>query len=189
MPNALTATRALLTVPFVLLMRGESAPSAWEAALVLAAAVVTDVLDGWIARRRGVPTAAGAVLDHAADCLFVTGGLAAGAARGAFPWILPVLVAAAFVQYVVDSYWVHRERALRASMLGRWNGMLYFAPLTGDVLVRAGLGVIQPVVTVLAWTLVGSTVISMGERLCMVMRSWRRAPGWPVEGRGDRSPR
>jgi phosphatidylglycerophosphate synthase len=186
MANALTAARIALTLPFVFLMTRHGAPSAMLAALVLAAAIVTDVLDGLIARRRGTATARGRVFDHAADCLFVTGGLAAGAVRGAFPWILPVLVAAAFVQYVVDSYVAHRERALRTSALGRWNGILYFAPLAGDVLVRAGFHVIHPAVTALAWMLVASTVISMGQRLWTVMRASRRRPARSGEGRRDR---
>jgi phosphatidylglycerophosphate synthase len=188
MANALTAVRVLLALPFALLMTQEGVLPAALAALVLAAAIVTDALDGPIARRRGTATAAGRVFDHAADCLFVTGGLAAGAARGAFPWILPALVAAAFVQYVVDSYWVHGARALRTSTLGRYNGILYFAPLGGDVLVRVGLGALQPAVTALAGTLVVSTVLSMGERLWAVTSRSRRAPGSPAGGRGGRPP-
>src|SRR5712691_9892497 len=180
MANALTAARVLLAVPFAFLMARADAWSAALAGLVLAAAITTDVLDGLLARRRGTATAAGRVFDHAADCLFVTTGLAAGALRSVFPWILAPLVAVAFAQYVVDSYWGHRGRALRTSALGRWNGILYFVPLGGDVLVRLGLRALGPVVTVLAWTLVASTVISMGERLWALMRTWRTARGSPA---------
>jgi CDP-diacylglycerol---glycerol-3-phosphate 3-phosphatidyltransferase len=188
MANVLTAVRVLLVLPFAFLMGHEGVLPAALAALVLAAAIATDALDGPIARRRGAATAAGGVFDHATDCLFVTSGLAAGAARGAFPWILPALVAAAFVQYVADSYWIHGGRALRTSVLGRYNGILYFAPLGGDVLVRLGLGALQPAVSVLAWTLVVSTVLSMGERLWAVTRRSRRAPGSPAGEREDRPP-
>src|SRR5439155_21586517 len=105
MANALTASRLLLAVPFAFLMVRADVWSAALAALALAAAIATDLLDGPLARRRGTATPAGGVFEHTADCLFVTGRLAAGAARGAFPWILPVLVPAAFVQYVADSHW------------------------------------------------------------------------------------
>ena len=111
------------------------------------------------------------------------------AVRGAFPWILPVLVAVAFVQYVVDSYWLHRDRALRTSALGRWNGILYFAPLGGDVLVRVGLPALRPAVTALVWLLVTSTLMSMGERLWAVTRASRTAPGSHAGGTADRPPR
>ena len=186
MANALTAARVLLAVPFAYFM---TRPGAWSAALaglLLAAAIATDLLDGPLARRRGTATAASGLFDHAADCWFVTIGLAAGAARGAFPWILSVLVALAFAQYVADSYWGHGGRALRTSPLGRWNGILYFVPLVGDVLVRLGLGTLDPVVNALAWALVASTVISMGERLWMLARAPRAARGSPAAGTGDR---
>ena len=186
MANALTAARVLLVVPFAWLMARGDAWSAALAGLVLAAAIATDLLDGPLARRHGTATATGGVFDHTADCLFVTTGLAAGAARGVFPWVLPILVAAAFTQYVVDSYWGHGGRALRTSGLGRWNGILYFAPLGGDVLVRLGLQALGPVVTVLAWALVVSTVISMGERLWVFTRASRTARGSPAGGTEDR---
>jgi CDP-diacylglycerol--glycerol-3-phosphate 3-phosphatidyltransferase len=189
MANALTFARLLLALPFSLLMLRHDREAASLAALVLGAAIVTDVLDGHIARRRGIASSWGRLFDHATDCLFVTAGLAAGATRGAFPWVLPVLVVTAFGQYVVDSYWLHRQRALRPSALGRWNGMLYFAPLAGDVLARAGLGFIGPVVTAVAWALVVSTIVSMGERLWALTRVSRRAPGSPAEGTEDPPPR
>jgi phosphatidylglycerophosphate synthase len=134
-------------------------------------------------------TAAGTAFDHTTDFFFVAGGLAAGAARGAFPWILPVLVTAAFAQYVVDSYWLHRARRLRVSRLGRYNGILYFAPLVGDVLVRLGLQVLEAPLRVLVWLLVLSTLLSMGLRLRAVMSRAERAPGMPAGGRGAPSRR
>jgi CDP-diacylglycerol--glycerol-3-phosphate 3-phosphatidyltransferase len=189
MANALTVARVVLTMPLIVLMVREDQASALLAALVLATGIATDVLDGRVARHRGTASPVGTLFDHAADCLFVTSGLAAGAVRGAFPWILPVLVVAAFGQYLVDSYWLHRQRTLRPSGLGRANGILYFVPLGGDVLARAGAGAIRPVVTALAWLLVLSTVLSMGERLWAVTRASRRAPGSPAAGTADRPPR
>src|SRR5262245_27802005 len=118
MANALTGARVLLALPFAFLMTRDDARAAVLAALVLAAAIATDVLDGLVARRRGTATAGGRLFDHAADCLFVTVGLSAGAWRGALPWLLPVLVAGAFVQYVLDSRWLHGPGALRPSKLG-----------------------------------------------------------------------
>lgn len=186
MANTLTAARVLLALPFAFFMAREGAWAAALAALVFAAAIATDLLDGPVARRRGAATEAGGVFDHAADCFFVTSGLAAGAARGALPWVLPALVVVAFVQYIVDSYWMYRGRALRRSALGRYNGILYFAPLGGDVLVRLGIVGLRPAVTALAWALVATTALSMGERLWAVTRLRRRVLGSPGAGRGDR---
>src|SRR5262245_40209628 len=176
MANALTTLRLILAAPFAYLMVSEGTTHVMLAALTLAVGIATDLLDGHIARRRGTASPGGRAFDHAADFVFVVSGLAAGAARGAFRWILPLLVAAAFAQYVVDSYWVDRRTTLRPSRLGRYNGILYFAPLAGDILVRAGLTVVRPLVTAVVWMLVISTVVSMGERF---LGSWRRREELP----------
>ncbi len=187
MANALTAVRLLLAFPFAVCMLATDARHAAWAALILAAAIVSDLVDGRIARRLGTASAAGQLFDHTTDVLFVTSGLAAGAWRGAFPWILPILVGAAFAQYVIDSYCVDRARRLRASRLGRYNGILYFVPLGGDILVRLGLGVLEPLLTAVVWLLVASTVLSIGERLIVALTArWRRAPASPAGERGDR---
>jgi CDP-diacylglycerol--glycerol-3-phosphate 3-phosphatidyltransferase len=189
MAHALTTLRLLLILPFALLMaRGEPHHAALAAGF-LAVAIATDVLDGPIARRRGTASAAGGLFDHTTDCLFVAAGLAGGAARGAFPWVLPALVVAAFAQYVADSYWLARGQSLRGSRLGRWNGILYFAPLVGDILIRLGWTWLQATVTLLVWALVASTLVSMGERLLGLRALRRTARESLAAGTGDRSRR
>jgi CDP-diacylglycerol--glycerol-3-phosphate 3-phosphatidyltransferase len=165
MANALTALRLLLVLPFAFFMARADERSAIFALVAWTVALITDFLDGPIARRRGTVTARSGTFDHTTDFLFVTSGLFAGASRGAFPWILPVLVTAAFTQYFIDSYWVHRQARLRGSKLGRYNGMLYFVPTVMDILIRLGLRFLQPLLMILIWLLVLSTLVSMGQRL------------------------
>jgi CDP-diacylglycerol---glycerol-3-phosphate 3-phosphatidyltransferase len=165
MANSLTAVRLFLVLPFAFFMARGDGHSAVFALVVWVAALITDFLDGPIARRRGTVTALSGTFDHTTDFLFVTSGLFAGALRGAFPWILPILITAAFSQYVIDSYWIHRRARLRGSKLGRYNGMLYFIPTCMDILIRMGLRSLKPMLTVLVWLLVVSTLVSMGQRL------------------------
>jgi phosphatidylglycerophosphate synthase len=172
MANALTAVRLLLVFPFAFYMARGDRRSAILALVAWVVALITDFLDGPIARRRGTVTAWSGTFDHTTDFLFVTSGLFAGALRGAFPWILPVLITAAFAQYVIDSYWIHRHTKLmhtrlRGSKLGRYNGMLYFVPTCMDILIRMGLMFLQPVLTILVWLLVVSTLVSMAQRLML----------------------
>jgi phosphatidylglycerophosphate synthase len=138
-------------------------------------AVATDVADGRLARARGEVTAFGGLLDHASDASFVCLGLVALSLSGAVPVALPFLVMFAFVQYVLDSRSL-AGRELRASFLGRWNGILYFVPL-GIVATRNALDLSWPgdsVVYALGVALGLSTMVSMADRtwtLVGVLRS------------------
>lgn len=164
MANLLSVSRLLLVVPFALLIARGGAQNAVWAAVLFALAIATDLADGPLARARGTASPLGRALDHGADFLFVCAGLFAAATRGALPWLLPVLVAIAFAQYVVDSFWLHRARELRMSALGRWNGILYFVPLGGAILVELGLAFLALPNTWVAWALVASTLASILDR-------------------------
>lgn len=176
MANALTAVRLLLMLPMTAALARPDLLAPGVVAVVLVAAIATDYLDGPIARSTGTASAKGQLFDHSADCLFVTGGLAGAAIAGAVTPILPVLVPIAFGQYVVDSYVWHRQRQLRASVLGRWNGILYFVPI---VLVAAArlpfpadfASLLRLAAGVLAYLLVASTLMSMIDRATTPFRS------------------
>lgn len=189
MANALSLLRLLSALPFALLMASADPRAAAAAAGLFLLAIATDVADGRVARQRGTASPLGGVLDHTADFAFVSSGLAGAALRGALPALLPILVALAFAQYVVDSFVLHRRRQLRMSRLGRANGILYFAPLGGDILVRLGLGVLALPTFGVAWVLVLTTLVSMVDRLLALPLRGRTAPGSPGAGTGDRSPR
>jgi phosphatidylglycerophosphate synthase len=171
--NALTALRLVCGPLLVLALLDRAA--LWAAALYWLA-VATDLLDGRIARRFGETSALGGFLDHVTDAAFVSLGLAALVLRGEAPALLPALVALAFVQYTLDSR-VIDGGALRASALGRWNGIAYFVPI-GAVVVRDALGLAWPgagLVRALGWALVASTLLSMADRALALMRA--RRPG------------
>jgi CDP-diacylglycerol--glycerol-3-phosphate 3-phosphatidyltransferase len=187
MAHALTALRLLLVVPFGILMAAGTQRSAIYAALIFATAIVTDLLDGRIARRTGSASSLGGAFDHSTDFLFVMSGLVGGVSRGAFPWVLPIVIAVAFGQYVVDSYWLHGYRQLRKSQLGRYNGILYFVPLGGDILLHLGFGFVQLLLQPIAWLLVLSTLISIGQRLTGIRNLRPRDPASPAEGRASQS--
>ena len=164
MANALTAVRLLLVVPFAFFMAKGDERSTLFALTAWLVALVTDFLDGPIARRRGTVSGLSGAFDHTSDFCFVVTGIFAGAFRRAFPWILPICIAAAFAQYVIDSYWIHRQVKFRGSKLGRYNGMLYFVPPGMDILIRLGMRFLHPLLTILVWALVLSTLVSMGQR-------------------------
>jgi phosphatidylglycerophosphate synthase len=160
--NALTLLRLAAALPLACaIVAGE----ARLAAALFAAAVATDILDGRVARRFGESSALGGLLDHAADATTVVCGLGALAWRGAVPEPLPALVALAFAQYALDSRALAGQR-LRASALGRANGIAYFV-LLGAPLARDALGLSAPgpaLVRGLGWALVATTLLSAADR-------------------------
>ena len=101
----------------------------------------------------------------------MTLGTGAYAMLGVLPLALPPLIVAAFLQYVIDSRaGVHRP--LRASFLGRWNGIAYYVAVAVP-LIRDALGLPAPgpgLVMGLGWILVASTLASMADRALAARR-------------------
>ena len=160
--NALSVLRLIIALPCAYAIW----IGAWRVAAVLfAIAVVTDVFDGIVARRRGEATSLGGLLDHSTDAFFVTVTLSALAALGVVPVALPPLAITSFAQYVWDSKALSGA-PLRASVLGRWNGIGYYV-IVGTVIIERALGLDWPAqlwISVAAWGLVVSTLLSMCDR-------------------------
>src|SRR3954468_7850190 len=75
LPNLLTFLRVLM-IPIVLALLDRGAPrDCYWAAWVYALAAITDLLDGWLARRSGLVTVLGKFLDPLADKLIVAATL------------------------------------------------------------------------------------------------------------------
>lgn len=90
-PNLLSLARLPLGALFWLVIDDSPAHFVGPFAL-LAAAGVTDVLDGYLARRSGLPSGIGSWLDPICDKLFVGSVLAAVAVHRQAPWTLLALV-------------------------------------------------------------------------------------------------
>ena len=151
----------------------------WQlAAVVFAVAVASDFLDGFLARRFAAASALGGVLDHTADAVFVAVTLWAiaytEAQTGAdlVPGILPLFIALAFAQYLLDSKALAGQ-PLRASWLGRVNGIAYFV-IAGVVIGRYALKAAWLPVEAVYWAglaVLVSTLASMFFRLRMLIAS------------------
>jgi CDP-diacylglycerol--glycerol-3-phosphate 3-phosphatidyltransferase len=94
LPNLLTFLRILLIpVVLVLMERGTPRANFW-AAMVYAVTAITDFLDGWLARKRGLISVLGKFLDPLADKLLVMAVLIYMIHLGRVPsWIVIVIVA------------------------------------------------------------------------------------------------
>jgi phosphatidylglycerophosphate synthase len=99
-PTLLTVTRIAIALPFA------TALYQYELTLsvaLLLLAAITDVMDGWMARRFAACSPAGAYLDAGADFVLVGAGFSVLVIRGVYPaWLLLVL-AFMFAQFVIGS--------------------------------------------------------------------------------------
>jgi phosphatidylglycerophosphate synthase len=166
--HCLTALRLLLVLPTALVFAAARNFPVWAPLLFIAIAIVTDIADGKVARAQGTASAAGQLFDHSTDCLFVSGALFGAAYAGLVTPLLPALVLFAFAQYVLDSRFLHRQKQLRMSAIGRRNGVLYFIPpliLALAVLLPGFLAdILRRLAYWFAWVLVLSTLISIVDR-------------------------
>lgn len=176
MANLLTGIRLLLLVPVAWAL---AQPALLHPALVLGmivAAILSDYYDGKVARALGTASPRGMLFDHATDFLFVTSCLAASAYLSLLPALLPLLIVIAFSQYLLDSYLLFRQKQLRMSLLGRWNGVFYFVPTILIACSRLFPGtamenILQFSARYLCYALIISTLASIADRAAAPWRA------------------
>ena len=116
------------------------------------------------------------LFDHVTDFIFVTSALAGLAYAGLRGSLLPILIVVAFSQYVLDSYFLFRQKSLKMSFLGRWNGVFYFFPLVLfslaalEVLPTTLSEIISTGGKLLVWGLTLSTLASIADRAIAPLR-------------------
>jgi len=135
------------------------------ASFLLILAILSDIFDGRIARRKKQDSAFGGLLDHSCDAFLVAVLLFILSKTHDIPLFLPLLVLGSFLQYVLDSKALSGHK-LRTSFLGRSNGIAYYV-LASICIFTEGLGINLSgnLFIVFAWVLISSTVVSMSERL------------------------
>lgn len=174
LPNLLSLSRLVLAPVMVFAVY----TSAWYFAVCLLwLAIATDVLDGYLARARNSASSLGGLLDHGSDAVFVTATIAALTSHDLAPVALAIVIPAAFIQYMLDSRALE-GKPLRASMIGRYNGIAYFV-FAGFPIMQITLDLtVLPFTwfTWIGWGLVVTTVISMTDRLVMLISNRPEQP-------------
>lgn len=150
-PNVLSMLRlALVPVFLVLIVVGAYA----GALVVLVVASLTDLLDGYLARRFGQVTRLGQLLDPAADRLYIFAALVGLAANGLVPWWIVVVIVARDVFLLVLAVVLanHGYGPLPVHLLGK---AATFALFFGVPVIMLGLAfpVTQPVSEPIGWAI------------------------------------
>jgi CDP-diacylglycerol---glycerol-3-phosphate 3-phosphatidyltransferase len=163
LPNALTLARIFLVpiVVAVLLTVEIRTWAFWGASLFLAAAL-TDLLDGYLARRRKQVTTLGRLLDPIADKLLISSALIALVElRIASAWMVAIIVGREFAVSGLRSIAAHEGFSIEVSTLGKGKMVAQVAAVVGLILGQKYGGWVENTAKLLLWAVVFIALISM----------------------------
>jgi CDP-diacylglycerol---glycerol-3-phosphate 3-phosphatidyltransferase len=139
--NLLTVVRLLLVPVFAVALfhdGGHDTAWRWIAFGIFAVASVTDLVDGELARRRGLVTSFGKIADPIADKALMGTALVGLSLLGDMPWWVTVVVLVREIGVTLLRFWVIRHGVIPASRGGKAKTLLqaiaiglYVLPLTG----------------------------------------------------------
>lgn len=162
--NGLTVLRLLLVPVFGWLLLwddGHQAGARWWAFAVFVVAMVTDRIDGDIARSRGLITDFGKVADPIADKALVTMALVGLSMIGDIPWWITVVITVREWGITAMRFWVIRHGVMAAGRGGKVKTLLQALALGFFVLPRFSLP-FSGALDLVAWvTLVAALVVTV----------------------------
>jgi CDP-diacylglycerol---glycerol-3-phosphate 3-phosphatidyltransferase len=164
LPNSLTVTRIFL-VPLlmVVLLTGRFPEREIWALSVFLFAALTDILDGYFARRRSQVTTLGKLLDPVADKLLISSALIALVQLGAAPaWMVVIIVGREFAVTGLRSIASAEGLTIDASRLGKYK-MVSQVACCGFLIIGSRFpdGLLMATGEALLWVVAGLAVLSM----------------------------
>lgn len=184
LPNKLTILRAILIVPFVLILLGDFYEWGWFTAVfggileyvdwialfIFVGASITDMIDGKLARKYNLVTNFGKFMDPLADKLLVCAALICLVEMGRIPsWVVVVIISREFIisgfrliasdkgVVIAASYWGKIKTVFQMIMIGMM--LIESSALPGFVQGLAGL--YEILTAVVMWIALALTVISL----------------------------
>ena len=119
-PNVLTMIRLLLVPVFVVVYFRTSAEPKYAALAIFAAASLTDMLDGYLARKLNQITDFGKLFDPLADKLMVLSALVCQAVTSVFPWAAVIVVACKELVMVLGGlFMLSRDVVVYSNIVGK----------------------------------------------------------------------
>ena len=120
--NLITVARILVAPLFVWMLLaddGALGPLRYAAAALFILAIVTDSLDGYLARSRNLVTNIGIILDPIADKVLIGGGLIALAILGELWWWVAIVILVREFGITLFRFLALRDRVIPASVGGK----------------------------------------------------------------------
>ncbi len=124
LPNAITLSRLVLTAVFVAGTTFESPLGRWIAMVSFVIAAISDFVDGWLARKLGLVTPMGKLLDPVADKVLVCSAfvyLSAQGSVGCPVWVTALILAREFLVTALRQIAIEVGYVIAADRLGKWK--------------------------------------------------------------------
>ncbi|MEV7217200.1 CDP-diacylglycerol--glycerol-3-phosphate 3-phosphatidyltransferase [Kitasatospora cineracea] len=182
--NVLTMFRLVLVPVFAaLLFAGGGHDPKWRALAwaAFAIAMITDVFDGALARRKGLVTDFGRIADPIADKAIMGTGLIGLSLLGDLPWWITVVILARELGITLMRFWVIRYAVIPASRGGKIKTLAQGTAVGMYVLVLTG-----PLATARAVVMGVAVFLTLATGLDYVLQAVRlRREGIARERRGE----
>jgi CDP-diacylglycerol--glycerol-3-phosphate 3-phosphatidyltransferase len=163
LPNALTLAR-IFFVPIVVavLLTVKIRDYALLGASLFRAAALTDLLDGYLARRRKQVTTLGRLLDPIADKLLISSALISLVQLKIAPaWMVVIIIGREFAVSGLRSIAAHEGFSIDVSTLGKGKMITQVAAVVGLILGHKYGGWVQSTAKLLLWAVVFFALVSM----------------------------
>jgi len=180
LPIALTLLRIFLVPVLVTVLLTRSQTSVFVGSAVFGLAVLTDYLDGHIARRRNQVTRLGILLDPIADKLLTSAAFLSLVQLGSIPaWMVVVVLGREFAVTGLRNIAAGRGILIAASALGKGKMVVQVVAIFVLLLARP-FPVLQPLGMLALWLVVVVAVVSGFDYFQRFFRESSRR-GAPVE--------
>lgn len=162
-PNLLSSIRICLVPVFVLTYFYEAGSIKIYAALVYAVASFTDFLDGFLARRYGLITNLGKILDPIGDKLMTLAVLACITIDGVIPvWAVLVAVTKELMM-LIGGYIIHKKESGElpsSNIIGKTSTVVFFVVCVALMLFK---GISEALATIMISVAIGLMLMALGS--------------------------
>ena len=161
-PNTLTLFRIISVPIIVMLLMMPNRFTALLAGLIFSAAAITDYFDGYLARRYGLVSNLGKVMDPVADKLLVSSAFIMLTALGWVPsWIVCIIIGREIAVTGLRNIIAERGEDVSASNLGKYKTGFQIAAIIPLMIHYPFLGLNpQPIGAFFLWGALGFTIWS-----------------------------
>jgi CDP-diacylglycerol--glycerol-3-phosphate 3-phosphatidyltransferase len=122
LPNAITLSRLAMTAAFVLAVSQHSSTGYGIGLGLFVVAAASDWLDGWLARKMGLVTPLGKLMDPLADKILVSAAFVFLTAHELCPvWVTALIIGREFLVTGLRQIAIEAGQVLAADGLGKWK--------------------------------------------------------------------